>query len=131
MERIEKLKPDAMPPGKTAADYDSAELTARRTPALMVCLSAAFAQYGKSLWAKPAVEELIRAAMACRRQWAAADARQIEDWNQVCKGASVQRRAQASTGFVSRFDADAARWRAADISVSKKKPSDGSAGLTQ
>lgn len=127
VERLDRLKPDVMPPGKSAADYDPPELAARWAPVLLVCIASAWLQYGKSLWAKPAVEGLVRAAMGCRRQWADADARQIEEWNQVCKGAAVQRKA-TGPAFLTSFDADSARWRAADVSVAKKKTGEGGAG---
>lgn len=130
VDRLDRLKPDVMPPGKSAADYDPPELAARWAPALLVCICSAWEQYGKSLWAKPAVEGLIRAAMGCRRQWAEPDVRQIEEWNQACKGAALQRKAHSAQGggFLTAFDADSARWRAADVSIAKKKSGEGGAG---
>ena len=100
------------------------------SPALLVCLKTAFLSYGRCLWAKPAVEELVKSAMACRKQWAADGARQIEEWHQACKGGAVQRKAGGGyVPFVTSFEKDAARWRSADVSVAKGKAGDGSAGM--
>lgn len=128
VERLERLKPDVMPPGKSAADYDPPERAARWAPMLLVCVRTAWLQSGKGLWAKPAVDGLVKAAMARRQQWSEADARQVEAWNQACKGAALQRKAHGGPGFLTSFDADAARWRAADVSVAKKKTGEGGTG---
>ncbi|KAJ1636875.1 hypothetical protein T492DRAFT_1128132 [Pavlovales sp. CCMP2436] len=128
-EKLERLKPDAMPPGKSSAEFEDVGQTAQWTPVLMNCLATAFMQYGKSLWAKSAVEGLVKVAMGCRKQWPAQDARQIEDWNQMCKGVSGQRKAQGGgSSFLTSFDADSARWKAADVSAAKKT-GDGSKGM--
>ena len=124
LERLERLKPDAMPPGKSASDFDSPDAMREWVPALMVCLAAAFRSYERNAWAKPSVDAMVKAAMACRRQLGPEQARQVEDWNQVCKGAAVARKSGAGGGTgpgVTSFDADAKRWRAADVSIAKKK----------
>lgn len=114
-----------MPPGKSAADFDDPGSTRLWTQALACCLETAFMQY-KHPWARPSVDALVKLALASRKQWSPDDARRIEEWNQLCKSGAVRKASGTGGGggsgaFMTSFDRDAARWRAADVSVAKKK----------
>jgi len=124
LERLERLKPDVMPPGKSATDFDDGVAARVWTRALSCCLETAFMQY-KHPWARPSVDALVKLAMGSRRQWKPEEARQIEEWNQACKNGAVRKATGVGGSFMTSFDKDAARWRAANVSTAKKKDESG------